>query len=122
MNVSLIYYVTALIILLALIGFIALLFFCRSNTGDFGSFTSSGSGSSSQGCFHALIVIVIIFALIGLFVGIVFSGVTLGKIMKHHASKLWLRPEATKYIAKDFQGQRAELEKYNLTLSAFSMP
>ncbi|CAF3354862.1 unnamed protein product, partial [Rotaria sp. Silwood2] len=32
--------------------------------------------------------------------------------MKHHTSKLWLRQEAEKYIIKDFQGRRKELEKY----------
>ena len=120
MNEFSIYYLSAFIILLAVVGAVAVItFFCVSggngifNTNNRGSTSRNSSGNSSTtGLFTGVIVIVIVCALIGFVVGIIASVIVLRKIMKHHASKLWLRQEADKYIVKDFQRQRSELEKY----------
>ncbi|CAF4383346.1 unnamed protein product, partial [Adineta steineri] len=82
-------------------GFIAMIILCRSGNWNVNPFSTGRSG---------------------LVVGVFISGVILGKITKHHSSKLWLRQEAQKYVVKDFQGKRAELEKYNLTLASLAMP
>ncbi|CAF1355767.1 unnamed protein product [Adineta steineri] len=122
MNTFIIYYLTTVIILLALIGFIAMIILCRSGNWNFNPFSTGRSGTNSNGIVACVIVFIIIFVLIGLVVGVFISGVILGKITKHHSSKLWLRQEAQKYVVKDFQGKRAELEKYNLTLASLAMP
>ncbi|CAF1234418.1 unnamed protein product [Rotaria sp. Silwood1] len=113
-----VYYLSAFILLLAIVGFIAVIIFFCATTSSTNS-RSNGSRNSSQnssininGLFTGAVAIVLICAVIGLFVGIIVSVIILRKIMKHHTSKLWLRQEAEKYIIKDFQGQRKELEKY----------
>ena len=114
MNGFVIYYLTAIIIILALIGFITLIIGqCSSSTRSNCNF----SGSSVGG-----LILIIIFVLIGLIVGIVLCVKMFKEIMKSHTDKLWLRQEAKKYIVKDFQGHREELEKYNLTLASLTMP
>ncbi|CAF1576756.1 unnamed protein product [Didymodactylos carnosus] len=65
------------------------------------------SGGGHGGPF--LLVVVLIFAIIGVFVGVILTGIILRKIIKRHTNKLWLRQEAKKYIVKDFQGRRDEL-------------
>ena len=110
----LVYYLSAVTLLLALIGFIALVLFCYAvNCRDFMNNNSfRNSSSNGKGVFALIVGVVMVFALIGLFVGIGLSVYILKEIMKHHSSKLWLRQEAEKYIVKDFQGRRKELEKY----------
>ena len=57
-------------------------------------------------------MIVFILAFIGLIVGTVFSVILFKKLLNHHSNRLWLRQEANKYVVKDFQGNRKELEMY----------
>ncbi|CAF3773259.1 unnamed protein product [Rotaria sp. Silwood1] len=103
-----VYYLSAIIILLAIVGLITLII-CF-----FAVFSSNGRSDNCdmKGLCGSFIGFVLVCALIGLFVGIVASVLILKKIMKHHASKLWLRQEADKYVVKDFQDRREELEQY----------
>lgn len=136
-----VYYLSALILFLAMIGLVALIISLCSNIGNRGSFsnggstrsTSSGSSSSrtssdggsssvrngSSGYFAVIaVVILIILALIGVFVGLYMSVMFVRKIMQHHARKLWLRQEAEKYQVTDFHGRRPELEIHRQTPTA----
>ncbi|UJR07346.1 hypothetical protein I4U23_011632 [Adineta vaga] len=113
MNVFVIYYLSAVIVLLALIGFITLIIAQCSSNSRGGCNLNGGSGCG--------IVLLIFFVLIGLVVGIVLSAKILQEIVERHTNKLWLRQEAKKYIVKDFQRHRDELEKYNLTLAALAI-
>ena len=66
--------------------------------------------------FFVVVILLLLFAVIGLLVGIGLSVISIQNLMKHHASKLWLRQEAEKYTVKDFQGRRGDLEKYKNSL------
>jgi len=68
---------------------------------------NANGGGGNAGAF--LLIIVVIFAIVGVFVGVILTGIILRKIIKRHTNKLWLRQEAKKYIVKDFQGRRDEL-------------
>jgi hypothetical protein len=117
-----VYYLSAVVLLLAIIGLVGLIivFYVGRNSGGTStnnrryssSNRSTSSTSSGNGLFVIMVVIILVCALIGIVIGIILSVITLRKIMKHHASKLWLRQEAEKYIVKDFQGRRNELERY----------
>lgn len=107
-----VYYLSSFIVLLAIVGFITLIIMICADCYYGSSSRSSCSNSSSNGLFTGVVATVVICALIGLVVGIVVGVIVLRKIMKHHAQKLWLRQEAEKFIVKDFQGQREELDKY----------
>ena len=135
-----VYYFSALILFLALVGLVALILSLCSNIGNGGSFSNGGSirsssgssscsssiggGSSSESngscrCFAVIVVVIlIILALIGVFVGLYMSTLFVRTSMQHHASKLWLRQEAEKYRVKDFHGRRPELEIYRQTPTA----
>jgi hypothetical protein len=52
----------------------------------------------------------VIFAILGIFVGIILGVIIIGKIIKRHTNKLWLRQQTKKYIVKDFQGRITELK------------
>jgi hypothetical protein len=82
---------------------------------------SNRNRNSGSRWFTGIGIIVIIFAFIGIFVGIILSFIILRKIMKYHTQKLWLRQEAEKYIVKDFHGRRNELEKYKNILPIQSL-
>ncbi|CAF1649684.1 unnamed protein product [Adineta ricciae] len=119
-----IYYLSASIVLLALIGFVALIIvFCMGgelNRPSFGTNRNHRPGSSSDspnGFFLAVVIMVIVCAIIGTVVGIVLSIIIFKKILKHHTERLWLRQEAEKYIVKDFQERRHELEQYRRDVS-----
>lgn len=61
-------------------------------------------------CVAILIIIIIIFALIGIFVGIALGSIVIRKILNRHTNRLWLKQETKKYIVKDFQDRRDELQ------------
>lgn len=118
---TIIYYFSALILILAVIGLIAFLIYC---------FTSSSTGFDTSSCRNSCktslsyneslrihpvffqVIMLFIFAFIGLIVGVVFSVMMFKRLLKHHSKRLWLRQEANKYVVKDFQANRKELEKY----------
>ncbi|CAF1466368.1 unnamed protein product [Didymodactylos carnosus] len=124
MNTFAIYYLSGFILFLALLGVVGLIGLCYGmrNTGGGSRSSSSSSSSSSRsrsskntnggGLFVIIVAIVLIFACIGIFVGIILGVMIFKKLVKHHTNKLWLRQEAEKYVVKDFQGRRNELEKY----------
>src|SRR5690606_27049210 len=100
----------AIIFLLVILGFITwimIYFIVGTSTNNYfiGHRTEDGG-------FSLIIIMIIVYAFIGVIVGIYLSVGILKKIMTHHAEKLWLRQKAQKYIVKDFQGRRYELEKY----------
>ncbi|CAF1058016.1 unnamed protein product [Adineta ricciae] len=103
-----VYYLSSLIIFFALLGVIGLIMACCGMPDSHGS---SGSDDCGLGIVVFLLVAVIIFAVIGVFFGIVFTVITTKKIAKHHTKKLWLRQETKKYVVKDFQGRRDELHQ-----------
>ncbi|CAF3359271.1 unnamed protein product [Rotaria socialis] len=103
-----VYYLSAVILLLAIVGLITMIiFFCASL-----SRSSSTGNCNTNGMCGSVVAFIIVCALVGLIVGVVASVILLKKLMKHHASQLWLRQEAEKYIIKDFQDRRSELEQY----------
>jgi MFS superfamily sulfate permease-like transporter len=106
-------------LLLAILGFITLIIVCY-NSGNTGSNCFNTSCGRKNGAFVIVITVVLICAFIGVFVGIFLSVIILKKIMKHHTDKLWLRQETEKYIVKDFQGRRKELEKYKKSSHNFN--
>jgi E3 ubiquitin-protein ligase DOA10 len=108
-NEFFIYYITAIILLLAILGFITLIIVCYSNGNNGSNCFNPTCGRTSGGSF---IVMILMCAVVGIFVGIFLSIIILKKIMQHHTDKLWLRQETQKYIVKDFQERRNELEKY----------
>lgn len=112
-----VYYLSSFILLMALLGLITLIIiFCVGATNTNTNRSSSGGSSvNKKGLITSAVAVVIICAVVGLVVGIIISVFILRKIMKHHTSKLWLRQEAQKYIVKDFQGRRQELEKIKRT-------
>lgn len=118
-----VYYLSASILLLALLGLLALIVSCfatdiRRTSGTLTNRCSSNiTGSRANGRLGAVGIIILIFAIIGVFVGIILGVIILRKIMKEHTEKLWLRQEADKYIVKDFSGRRNELEQYQGGLS-----
>ncbi|UJR10972.1 hypothetical protein I4U23_015157 [Adineta vaga] len=123
-----VYYLSAFILLLAIIGFIALIIiFCvgsNISTPSFGGSNrnnhSKSNTDSPNAVFLAVVIMVVVCAIIGIFVGIVLSVIIFKKILKHHNERLWLRQQAEKYIVKDFQGRRHELETYRRNLSTHS--
>ncbi|CAF1376862.1 unnamed protein product [Adineta ricciae] len=116
------YYLTSFVLLLVLIGFIAFIISCWS-LGRIDRCIPNGFGlNSGKGLLTCLIIFVVIYAMIGVLVGVFYSIVILQKIMEHHTRKLWLRQEANKYIVKDFQGRRSELEKYRTPMAASAIP
>ncbi|CAF1077562.1 unnamed protein product [Rotaria magnacalcarata] len=103
-----VYYLSAVILLLAIVGLITMIiFFCVSLSRN-----SPLSNCNMNGICGSVVAFIIVCALVGLIVGVVASVMLLRKLMKHHASQLWLRQEAEKYIIKDFQSRRNELEQY----------
>ncbi|UJR24556.1 hypothetical protein I4U23_005931 [Adineta vaga] len=123
-----VYYLSSLILFLALLGFFGLIGACcgllsdaEARTGGCGCYycycapiscdschgNNSCNGNSGGG--GVIGMIIIIFAVIGVVVGIILSVVIVRKIVKRHTNKLWLRQETKKYVVKDFQGKRHEL-------------
>jgi hypothetical protein len=124
-----IYYLTSVILFLALLGLFGLVGLCCGliTEGDRDRCTCSGyhcycfslqcqgctgncdSGGGGHGILIVAAVIIVIFAVIGVFVGIILSWIIVEKRMKRHTARLWLREETKKYVVKDFQGRRHEL-------------
>ena len=80
---------------------------------------SRGGGGGGGGGLELLIlaaVIILIFAVIGVLFGIMLSWVFVEKRIKRHTARLWLREETKKYVVKDFQGRRHELGSTARTL------
>jgi hypothetical protein len=135
-NGILAYYLSALILALAILGLVAFLIICcylfannrnndntstnrsssnRNNNNNNNNNNNGGTNTnSSNGRLPVIGIVVLVFAVIGIFVGLIGSFIILRKIIKHHKEKLWLRQEAEKYIVKDFQGRRNEIE--NITI------
>jgi uncharacterized membrane protein len=118
---SIMYYISALVLLLAIVGLIAcIVAYCASSSRGGPGDCRSCSGrkfhfaiaAQIDDSFFVVVTLLLIFAVIGLLVGIGLSVISIQTLMKHHASKLWLRQEAEKYTVKDFQGRRGDLEKY----------
>lgn len=74
-----------------------------SSNGCNGNHNCNGNGGSAAG------MIIIVFAIIGVVVGIILSIIIIRKIGKRHTERLWLQQETKKYVVKDFQGRREEL-------------
>ena len=124
-----IYYLTSVILFLALLGFLGLLGYCCGLSRNEGldrcsctgyhcycfSLPSHGctgncdGGGGGDGAVVVVAVVVLIFAAIGIFVGIILSCIIVQKLMRRHTARLWLREEAKKFVVKDFQGRRHEL-------------
>lgn len=131
------YYLSSIVLFFAFLGFFGLIGFCCGCTSDRNTRVANGdpycedcpcypytcvcvncngcngnsncSGDCGEGGAIVVLVIIVVFAGIGLFVGIILTGVIVNKIMKHHTNKLWLRQEAKKYVVKDFQERMHEL-------------
>jgi hypothetical protein len=120
------YYLISVILfftLIGLFGFIAVFCGCASNTDEpcdctchscccLGSNCNNSNGNNccdAEGGGVLLIFIVLMFAVLGVFFGIIFSAIIIRKIIKRHINKLWLRQETKKYIVKDLQGTANEL-------------
>ena len=101
-----IYYVSSIVILLAIIGAISLIVIYFAVDAN----RSSRRSSSTCNCGATAIIAACVLA--GFIVGLICSVIIVKKIMEQHARKLWLRQEADKYVVRDFQGRRSELENY----------
>ncbi|CAF1469852.1 unnamed protein product, partial [Didymodactylos carnosus] len=124
MNALMIYYVSGFILFLALLGLVSLIVVCCALRNDYGnnrnnhrstrssSYRSNSNSRNARGLVAIVVGIVLVFAFIGIFVGIILGVVIVRLILKSHTNKLWLRQEAEKYIVRDFQGRRNEIEKY----------
>jgi hypothetical protein len=119
MNGFILYYLSAFILLLALLGLLAFIICCYAIGIDLNTNTnySNRNGNSASRWFNGIGIIVLIFAFIGIFVGIILSFIIFKKIIKYHTQKLWLRQEADKYIVKDFHGKRNQI-KTNLPIQS----
>ncbi|CAF0954696.1 unnamed protein product [Adineta ricciae] len=116
------YYLTSFVLLLVLIGFIVFIITCYS-LGRIDSYILNGfSLNSEKRLLACLMIFVVICAVIGVVVGVFYGIAILKKIMEHHTRKLWLRQEANKYIVKDFQERKSELEKYRMPMTASAIP
>jgi hypothetical protein len=91
MNGFLVYYLSAFILLLALLGVLVLIICCYAIGIDLTNVRnrnySNRNGTSASRWFAGIGIIVLIFAFIGIFVGIILSFVILRKLMKHHTQK-----------------------------------
>lgn len=127
-----VYYLSSLILFLAVLGLFGLIGFCctmlssdsstRSNTPclycfcintngnncNGGGNCNCSGGGGGEGAVVVLLVIVVLFAIIGIFVGIFLGGVIVKDIVARHKKKLWLRQEAKKYVVKDLKGKADE--------------
>ncbi|CAF1091709.1 unnamed protein product [Adineta steineri] len=124
-NEFVIYYLSAFVMLLAILGFLCLIIVCCAGGSNGCSSAGSGlfknSGNNGNGIFSVVIIMILIFAFIGIFVGIFLSFMILKKIMKNHTEKLWLRQEAEIYVIQDFQGKKDELDNYRRNLSQHNL-
>ena len=57
----------------------------------------------------------VLFAIIGIFIGIILGAMIIQNIMRRHARKLWLKQQTKKYIVKDFQNNLDELRNLSTT-------
>jgi hypothetical protein len=127
-----VYYLSSLILFFAMLGLFGLIAFCCGmannrdvHRSDYACYGCLCVGSDCNGCdgngscngndgggggAAILIIILLMFAILGIFVGIILSVTIIREIIKHHTNKLWLRQETKKYVVKDFQGRRNELE------------
>jgi hypothetical protein len=118
-----VYYLSSLILFFALLGLFGIIASCCGmvNNNDMSGCTCytcfwispnchGNHNCDGQGAGVILIVFLLILAVLGVFVGIMISVVLIKKVMKRHTNKLWLRQETKKYIVRDFQGRRNELE------------
>jgi len=125
-----VYYLSSLILFFALLGLFGLIAFCCGMTNNRDNHSSDcacygclcvgpdcngcdGNGScngNDGGGAAILIIILLMFAILGIFVGIILSVTIIREIIKHHTNKLWLRQETKKYIVKDFEGRIDELK------------
>jgi hypothetical protein len=110
-----IYYFTAFILILAILGLFAFIIFCYAIGIDIND--RAFKNNSNQ----KMKILILIFAFIGIFIGIILSFIILKQIMKYNTQKLWLKQEAEKYIIKDFHGKRNELEKYKQNIPIQSL-
>ncbi|CAF1232991.1 unnamed protein product [Didymodactylos carnosus] len=131
MNTFVIYYLSGIILFLALLGIFGLIVLCygwghggggRHNCDFISNICYRSNSGSKGGMFVIVVAIVLICAFIGIFVGIILSVAILKQSMKRHTNKLWLRQEAEKYIVKDFQERRNELDKYKNNNHIFTKP
>ncbi|CAF3819663.1 unnamed protein product [Rotaria sp. Silwood1] len=126
-----VYYLSSLILFLAFLGLFGLIGGCcgwiqdNANNGDSCPacacypysclFVNCNDCNGSNDCGKAggviLIVMILIFAVIGIFVGLILTVIIVRKVIRRHSNKLWLRQETKKYIVKDFQGKIHELEE-----------
>jgi hypothetical protein len=119
-----VYYLSSLLLFVALLGLFGLIASCcelassggvndRSNCACYSCLCLSpdcnGCDGGGDGVGILLIVIVLMFAIFGVFVGIILGGMIINQLIKRHTNKLWLRQETKKYIVKDFQGRSNEL-------------
>lgn len=129
-----IYYLSSLILFLALLGFFGLIglccglikndgvddrcdcccyqcFFLNMSCNDCGgNHNCGGGGDGASILVIILLIFVLIFAIIGVFFGIILSGMIIRKVVKHHTNKLWLTQETKKYVVKDFTERIDELK------------
>lgn len=130
-----VYYLSSLILFLAILGIFGLFGFCymmasndrtlRSDTNCLYCFffcgncnsssgssdcncNGSGGGGGGEGIVVVLLVIVVLLAVLGIFFGIIIGSVIIKGIIARHAKKLWLRQETKKYIVKDLEGKAHE--------------
>ena len=128
-----VYYLSSLILFLAVLGLFGLIGFCfimgsndqttRSNyscvycffycgncnnCNGGGNCNCNGGGGGGEGIVVVLLVIVVLFAILGIFFGIIIGTIIVKEILARHAKKLWLRQETKKYIVKDLQGRAHE--------------
>jgi hypothetical protein len=119
-----IYYLSSLILFFALLGLFGLIALCyvfarNGNDGSrecpcyscfcFGSNCNENDKCGGKNAGILVIVIVLMFAVLGVFFGIILSGIIIRDIIKRHTNKVWLKQETKKYIVKDLQGKANEL-------------
>lgn len=127
-------YLIAWTIFLAIVGFIGFIaYLCAPNdTGNNYSFTlnlgtrrstrdkndssddkkEKEKSKSKNRFLDVLVGLVFLFAVLGVFIGIIKAVKFVKHVSQKHTEKLWLRQEADKYFVKDFHGRRDELDQY----------
>ncbi|KAK3261319.1 hypothetical protein CYMTET_29771 [Cymbomonas tetramitiformis] len=77
----------------------------------------SGTGGSSDlgGMLFVLVAVVLVFAIIGIFVGIFFGTIVFQRILQRHVHLLWMRAESQKHVVVDLQSQPSKLDRSNVT-------
>ncbi|KAK3253425.1 hypothetical protein CYMTET_37315 [Cymbomonas tetramitiformis] len=134
------YYISGFILFLAILGFIGSIWYCcgggsldsgatrhSRRSRDCGcdncvlyncdgcacDCPSGGGGSSDSGVFLILVAVVLVFALIGIFVGVFFGTIVFQRILQCHVHLLWMRAESQKLVVVDLQSQTSQLDRSN---------